>query len=222
MKYPVFLLRAGSKQPLIEELWEYFVDTYIKNETKYENLDFGGLFSVQTLVIGVFLGLAAAGFVAVFNKQINGAFVERLMREGCVSPESAKTLPELDLADKLMLRYGVSHSVDLRRVVKCREEEEYEAESAKKADEYAEMCKTNPRLPKKFTPKPFKVDPDAHHFYIPEDMKYTAEIKFDRKGNSWLGAIIYAVVILVALVALIVFLPNILNLLDEFIGSLKG
>ena len=222
MKYPVFLLRAGSEQPLIEELWEYFVDTYIKNETKYENLDFGGLFSVQTLVIGLFLGLAAAGFLAVFNKQINGAFVERLMREGCMSPESAKTLPELDLADKLMLRYGVSHSVDLRRVVKCREEEDYEAESAKKADEYAEMCKTNPRLPKKFTPKPFKVDPDAHHFYIPEDMKYTAEIKFDRKGNSWLGAIIYAVVILVALVALIVFLPNILNLLDEFIGSLKG
>ena len=91
------------------------------------------------------LGLAAAGFLAVFNKQINGAFVERLLREGCMSPESAKTLPELDLADKLMLRYGVSHSVDLRRVVKCREEEEYEAESAKKADEYAEMCKTNPR-----------------------------------------------------------------------------
>ena len=222
MKYPVFLLKAGSEQPLIEELWEYFVDTYINNETTYENLDFGGLFSVQTLVIGLFLGLAAAGFVAVFNKQINGAFVERLMREGCVSPESAKSLPELDLADKLTLRYAVSRGVNLRRVVKCREEAEYDAESAQKAEEYAEMRKENPRLPKQFTPKPFKVDPDAHHFYIPEDMKYMAEVKFDRKGNSWWSAVIYAAVILVALVALIVFLPNILNLLDEFIGSLKG
>ena len=80
----------------------------------------------------------------------------------------------------------------------------------------------NPKLPKSFTPKPFKVDPDAHHFYISEDMKYMAEVKFDRKGNSWWSAVIYAAVILVALVALIVFLPNILNLLDEFIGSLKG
>ena len=222
MKYPVFLLKAGSEQPLIEELWEYFVDTYIKNETTYENLDFGGLFSVQTLVIGLFLGLAAAGFIAVFNKQINGMFVERLLREGCISPESAKSLPELDLADKLMLRYGVSRGVDLRRVVKCREEVEYDAESAEKAEKYAEMRKENPRLPKNFTPKPFKVDPDVHHFYIPEDMKYMAEVKFDRKGNSWWSALIYAVVILVALVALIVFLPNILNLVDEFIGSLKG
>ncbi|MBQ8849646.1 MAG: hypothetical protein IJ011_04875 [Clostridia bacterium] len=222
MKIPAFLLTAGADKSLIEELWEYFVDTYIYNETTYENLDFGGMFSAQTLVIGLFLGLAIAGFAAVFNKQIHGAFVSKLISEGCLSPESAKTLPELDAADKLVLRYGVRRGVNLRRVVRCREEEEYNAESEQKAAEYAEMRKENPKLPKNFTPKPFRVDPDSHHFYIPEDMKYMAEVKFNRKGNSWWSAWVFGALILVALVVLIIFLPNILNLIDEFVGSLKG
>lgn len=221
MKIPVYLLKAGAEQPLIEELWEYFVDTYIKNETTYENLDFGGLFSIQTLVIGIFLGLALAGFGAVINKHINGSFVSLLIERGCLSPENAMSLPELDCADKLFVRYGVQRGVNLRRVVRCREEDVYNAETAKKAEEYEEMRKQNPKLPKNFTPKPFKVDPDVHHFYIPEEMKYTAEIKFSQKGNSIWGALIYAVVILIALVVLIVFLPNILNLLDELIGTFK-
>ena len=221
MKIPAFLLKVGSEQPLIEELWEYFVETYITNERVYENLDFGGLFSVQTLVIGIFIGLAIAAFASVINKQVNGAFVTRLIDEGCLSPESAKTLPELDSADKLMLRYGLVRGVNLRRVVKCREEEEHLAESRKKADEYAAMRLENPKLPKTFTPKPFKVDPDRHHFYIPEDMKYTAEVKFSRKGNSVWGAVLYSVLILIALVVLIVFLPYLLGLLDDAIGLLK-
>ena len=221
MKFPAFLLKVGAEQPLIEELWEYFVETYITNERVYENLDFGGLFSVQTLVIGIFIGLAIASFAAVINKQVNGEFVARLIDRGCLSPESAKTLPELDAADKLMLRYGVVRGVNLRRVVRCREEEEYLAESRKKAEEYAAMRLENPKLPKSFTPKPFKVDPDAHHFYISEDMKYMAEVKFSRKGNSIWGALLYSALILVALVALIVFLPYLLDLLDDAIGLLK-
>ena len=221
MKFSAFLLRADTEMPLYKELWYYFLDTYINNETTYENLDFGGLFSIQTLVIGLFLGIAIAGFVAVFNKQVHGGFVNKLIAEGCLSEQTAKSLPELDCADKLTIRYGVGRGVTLRRVVRCREEEEYLAETAQKALEYEQLRAENPRLPKRFTPKRFKVDPDAHHFYIPEEMKYMAEVKFSQKGNSWWSAVIYAVVTLVALVVLIIFLPNILNLLDGFIGSLK-
>ena len=125
MEFPVFLLKAGSEQPLIEELWEYFIDTYVNSDAVYENLEMGGLFSVQTLVIGVFLGLAIAAVASVINKQINGAFVSVLLERKCLSPESAKTLPELDSAHLLMVRWGLCRGVNLRRVVRCREEEEY-------------------------------------------------------------------------------------------------
>lgn len=219
MKPSAFLLQADM--PLYEELWYYFLDNYINTDATYENLDFGGLISPQLLVIGLFLGLAAAGFFAVFNKQIYGGFVNKLISAGCLSRDSAKTLPELDAADKLIIRYGVRHSVNLRRVVRCREEEEQLDEAAKMALSYEEMRKENPKLPKKFTPKRFKIDPDSHHFYIPEELKDMAEVKFSQKGNSWWSAVIYTVVILIALAVLIAFLPNILTVLDGFVGSLK-
>ena len=204
---------------MIEELWEYFVSTYIDNGATYENLEFGGLFSAQTLVIGIFVGLAIAAIVSVINKRINGAFVAGLIEKGCLSPESAMTLSELDSAHILSVRFGLARGVNLRRVVRCREEEEYLATLKQKEEEYAKMREENPKLPKRFTPKPFRVDLENHHFYIPEDMKFTAEVKFNRKGNSVLSAVVWSAVILVVLVILIIFLPSLLNLLDALVGT---
>lgn len=221
MALPAFLLKVGAEQPLIEELWEYFVDTYVNGEAVYENLDMGGLFSVQTLVIGVFLGLAIAAIASVVNKQINGAFVTTLLESKCHSPESAKTLPELDSAHLLLVRWGLCRGVNLRRVVRCREEEEYIAECRKKEEEYAKMRETNPKLPKSFTPPAFRVLPDAHHFYIPDDLKFTAETKFDRRGNSIIGVVVFSVIIFIAFIAVMVFLPQLMSLVDQLVGMLK-
>ena len=219
MKIPAFLLKTGAKQPLIEELWEYFVDTYVYNDTVYENIEFGGLFSAQTLIIGIFAGIAVAAVASVINKQINGRFVSRLLENECLSAENAKTLSELDSAHILSVRFGLARGVNLRRVVRCREEEEYLAVIRQKEAEYAKMREENPKLPKKFTPKPFRVDPDEHHFYIPEDMKYMAQVKFERKGNSVWSAVVWSVIILVALVVAIIFLPSVLGLLDALVGA---
>ncbi len=222
MKLSQFLLTAGAEEPLLSKLWYFFFDNYISGEAVYENLSFGGMISPQLVVIGLFLGLCAAGLAAVFNKRVLGGFVNILLSRGCLSGESALSLPELDCAHKLSIRYGVRRGVNLRRVVRCREEEEYLAESEKKALEYEKMREENPKLPKKFVPKPFKVDPDVHHFYIPEDMRFTAETKFSQKGNSWAGAVIYIVFMLAVLAVLLVFLPDILSFLDAFVGELRG
>lgn len=66
------------------------------------------------------------------------------------------------------------------------------------------------------------MDPLKHHFYIPEDMKYTADIKFEKKGTTLLGAILFVVIMAIAFVVLIVSLPGIFTVLDDFVGSLGG
>ena len=197
---------------------EYFVNTYLNNGIAYNNLDFGGAISPQLLIIGLFAGLAVAAFASVVNKQINGAFVSKLVECDCLSPENAKTLSELDSAHILSVRMGLVHGVNLRRVVRCREEDEHQALMRQKEEEYAKMREENPKLPKRFAPKPFRVDLENHHFYIPEDMKYVAQVKFERRGNSVKSAIVWGVVILVAFVALVLFLPSLLGLLDGIVG----
>ena len=168
----------------LKKLWNAFYDTYLTDRT-YENLSLGSgsLISVRTIVIGIFLGIALALLVSVYHKRFLGALVRKLTCEGICSAELAKSLPELGVADRLLLRSAVKRSVSLRRVVRCREEEEFyrAQEEAKLAHE--EKRKTDRSL-KKFRYSDFRVDPDAHHFYVPEELKYTAEIKFDSKGTS--------------------------------------
>lgn len=219
MRY--FILSAEEKLPLWQELWQYFCRMYFTDETAYEHLHMGGgsLVSIPIIVFGLFLGVVIACFAVVFNKRVPGGFVRLLLKEAALSPDTAKTLPELNCADRLYLRYAVRNSVSLRRVVRCREEEEFEAKEAEEAQAYAEQRANDPSLPKRRRAKPFAVDPDKHHFYIPENLKYTAEAKFEQKGSTWLGAVIFSVIMLVVCVVLLMFLPRILQLLNEFVGG---
>ena len=217
--FPVFA--ADTNIPLYEELWYHFYDNYVNNQTVYENLNMSGLLSVQGIIIGLFIGLVIAAFAASLTKNLNSIIVKKLISNDCLCAEKARSLPELDLADKLYLRYAVAKSVNLRRVVKCVEEEEHDQRSAEVSENYEQMRKDNPSLPKKFKPIEFKVRPDEHHFYIPEDQKYMAETKFNGKGSSMLSTLLWVGVILVVFVVIMVFLPNILSVLDGFVGSFK-
>ena len=66
------------------------------------------------------------------------------------------------------------------------------------------------------------MDPDAHHFYIPEEMKYTADVKFEKKGSTWLGAILFVAVAIVIGFVLLLVLPYLLSLLNDFVGAFQS
>lgn len=60
------------------------------------------------------------------------------------------------------------------------------------------------------------------HFYIPEDKKYSTEIKFEEKGTNVL-TLVLAIVAAVAFVgAAVLFFPDVLRLIDNFINIIKG
>ena len=145
---------AEEDLPLWQAIGAFFYDCFFGDLTYYENLDMGTgtLLSARLIVVGIFLGFAAGFFVTAYNKQVLGGFVRKLLGSECLSPETGKTLPELDYAAKLSIRRAVRRSVSLRRVVRCREEEAFYAEQEEKA--------TGKRAE-------FRVDPDNHHFYIP-------------------------------------------------------
>lgn len=201
--------------------------TFFEDGAVYENLKIGSgsLLSVRLIVIGLFVGIALAGFGSVFNKRVLGDFVRKLLGEECLDGERAKTLEELGFAQNFFIRYSVARGVNLRRVVRCREEEEYLANMERQREEYEAKRAEDPSLPKYhkvFREKPLRVKADSHHFYIPEDLKYMADTKFDQKGATWAGAWIMVLIMAIALVAVLLSLPYILNLLDEFVGGFSS
>lgn len=219
------LLTTDTEQtmPLWRQLGIYFYETYYVNSVYYPNLniDTDTMIFIKNLILGLFVGLCIAAFCTVYNKRVLGKFVRKLLKEECLSKESAKTLSELGVMQNYAIRNAVRKSVNLRRVLKCVEEEEFISEQEKKRAEYEESQKDNKKVAP-FHEEKFEMDTANDHFYIPEDIKYMADVKFEGRGTSLLGAIIFVIIMAIVFITILIFLPNIFEILDNFAAGFSN
>ncbi len=218
--YTALTIPEEDNRSLIEELWDIFYSEYLHPTAYYENLNVDGdtMFFINIIVLGLCVGIVFAAFAAVFNKRVLGNIVRKLISEDAVSAENAKTLEELGLEDSMLARYAVRKSVTLRRVIKCREEEQHIAAQEQKRREYRQEHEKDKRA-SRFKETEYKINPYADAFFIPEEMKYMAAVKFEKKGTTWLGACMSIPVMIVVFVLIIVALPHILSLVNDIAGA---
>ncbi len=229
--FPV-IFKLNDEQSLISELFEYFKDKYFTPQFgDYQNFSVGtdsGI-SLQTIVFGFFIGINLASLIMIFDRRVLGDFVRKLISDECLSPEKAKTLTELGYLKNSAIRSNLKSGVTLRRVIRCVEEDEYNKSlEAKRAEYDAESGKESPdgsgkkkRRPA-FREVPFVIDFKTAHFYIPNDLKYTAEIKFEKKGTNWLSFFAVLVISFAIMLIVIQFTPDLLQMLDNFLTSVSG
>ena len=99
--------------------------------------------------------------------------------------------------------------------MRCVEEEEHNEKIRAAREEYEKDGTKKP----KFVEVPYKIDTEKDHFYIPEEMKYKADVKFNKRGTTWGMFWIVAVLTIVLGIVLLITLPKILELLNSFVGS---
>lgn len=216
----MLLAAAKGSQSLIEELWEYLVETYFTlNLPYFENFSIKttGLVTLPNILIGLTLGIIIASACTIYNKRYVGAFVRHMLYNDCLDHNSAKTLYELGYHKNPTIRSVVKSGKTLSKWVRCVEEDEFNADIERKREAFAEEHKNDPQKAKFIAPE-FKRDPGTMHFYIPEEKKYAAEIKFDAKGANILTLIIVTVIALVLCAFLFYILPDVLKMIDNFIS----
>ena len=221
MRFLAIAASAAKEPTLLQELWREFIQTYFTGDAYYPNLRMGysEVLQLKLILLGLCVGLAVAAFGAVYDKRVLGHMVRTLLRKDCLSPEQGKTLADLGYARNSIVRHSVKRSISLRRVVRCVEEEQFLAEQERRRIEHEEQRKTDKSIGR-FREMPYSFDLENDHFYIPEDMKYMAEIKFEKKGNTWFGAAFFAVILLIGYVVLLVNLPNLLEILNDVAATL--
>ncbi len=209
--------------PFLKAVWNFFYTTYVNPPEYYEHLNMssGGLTSVRIVIIGIFIGLILALFASVFNKRVLGDVVRSIIKKEAFSPEKALNLEELGFENNAIIRFAVRKSTTLRRVVRCREEEEFIAEQNARRKEYNEKRLENKKLPR-FKEQAYKINPYADTFYLPEEIRYMADVKFEKKGNTWRSAILCSVLLGVGMLVVLGALPSILNLIDGIVASLAS
>lgn len=206
---------SQTEQPFFQSLWRGFHENYFMNDAKYENLNMGSnsLLHLRTILVGFFVGIVLACFGAMFNKRVLGDLVRKLIETESLSSDNAKSLEELGYNKNFFIRYGVKKSVSLRRVVKCVEEEEF-YQNAEEAPETKNLKKSH-----KTSDKFFKVDCDKHHFYIPNELEYTASAKFDKKNSSLLSTVIFLIIMFILMIIAFIAIPAILDMFNDLAGA---
>ncbi len=197
---------------IFDDIWSYFFDSTAGADGVggyYGNLGFENnpLFSLRLAILFTFIGAAIACVAMVYNKQSLGKIVRKLAYDGCTSPEKAKTLEELGFAKSYTVKNAVCRNVTLRRFVKCVEEEEFYAAQAAAAEGSSADKKAA-----------YYIDTKTDRFYLPEELRIRAEIRYERKGSGKISAFLAIALLAVALVLVLLFLPQLLGAANDIVG----
>lgn len=208
---------------LLEELWDYFINKYFTmNHGPYDNINLSNpLFSATTVIVCLFIGVIIASAIAIFNKRVLGDFVRSVIRNGATSPEKAMTLEALGYLKNSAVRSALKRRGALRSTVRCVEDDR--ADLAAGIPIRMRMAELYPDVvpAPESKAKPGRTDLNAAHFFIPEAEKYTAEVRYEKKGTNWLVFFITVIVCLFAISAIFFVLPELLQMLDNFITMVK-
>lgn len=156
--------------------------------------------TIRNVVIGLMLGMVIASAMAIYIRSVQGKFVRELLRRECFTPDRALTLHEVGMFSNLSVRRELSEKGALARLTCCTEEESYDAQASK---------------------KPFVLDFTTAHFYIPEDLKYRAEMRYTRRGFGWLQLAAITVIGVLAAYLLCRYLPALLGFADWLMSALS-
>lgn len=208
------------KEPtLFEELYDYFTQKYLTpNYGSYENITIQNdpVVSTALAIIAGFIAVMVGASVMIFTKRTLGRLVRRLVKNEALSPESAKTIDEIGLGKSRAIRWFIN-KMTLSKAVRCREEDEYYGigTDESKKDAY-KVSLVTPRKLK------YKRNPKTDHFYIPEEQKHRALIRFDQKGTNPMMLLVLAVVYIVMALIIVKLLPSLVGFADGAMGAFKG
>lgn len=209
-------LSVWYRNSLIYELLTFFKERYFTVELgAYEHfsLGSGAAETLQTVFIALAFGIIVAAGMTAYTRSVLGGFVRKLVKSEANSPENAKTLSQLDYFRSSAIRSELSRGVNLRKVIRCVQEEEFLAREAARKEAHLAAGKSEAS----YEEQRFRPDFTTARFYLPEEFRHRAEIRFERKGSGW-GLFLLSVVGAFVLAGLLCWLlPDLLQLMDNFI-----
>ncbi len=169
----------------------------------YQNFSFSSVpeNTLKIIVLGICIGIVVGTVAAVVYKTITHSFIRTLVKNEIHTPEKAKRIDDLDFIGKLYIKNELKYSYKtMRRYVICANEEDF---IKKKETEKDSSFK--------------KLPVDQGLFYLPEEKKIEAELRFSEVRNP-VGSIVITTALAGAAAYFALFAaPELLQMLDNFI-----
>jgi hypothetical protein len=207
-----------------EDSWFKIINDVFSIEMgQYDNLGFGdfAFSNLRGIILGMILGIIFASYLVIFNRRVHGDFVRSLINDNCSTPAKAKTLAELGYLKNSAVRSALRTGNTYRGIVRCVEAEEYYASREQARGEYEARVAASGEKAPPFSSPEYHHDFTVSHFYIPEDIHFTATRRFEKKGTSVFSALAITVVSIILFWVVLKFLPDVLQYIDNFVGIIN-
>lgn len=155
--------------------------------------------SMELVIWCMYVGLMLASVFMYYQKKVIGAFVRALLKEQAHDKQSAKTLVDLGFSKNGAVRSALRGSGALRKLV-------WETEDNYVENESGVMISAREK----------PLDVNTGRFYIPEDKRIRAELRYSDKGTDIFMLIITALVFLMIAYLAVNYLPNLLEWFKTF------
>ncbi len=207
-----------------EDTWfKILNDIFSLDMGQYENLGFGDFAfnNLRGIILGMVLGIIFASYLVIFNRRVHGDFIRSLINDDCSTPAKAKTLAEIGYLKNAAVRSALRAGNTYRGIVRCVEAEEYYTAREQARGEYEARVAASGEKAPAFSSPEYQYDFTTSHFYIPEDIHFTATRRFEKKGTGIFTAVAITVVSIVLFWAILKFLPDIMQYIDNFVGIIN-
>ncbi len=185
----------------------------------YENFElYNPTISLEMIVWSLCVGLAIGAAASYINRRVVGDFVRRLLKEEIHSPEKAVSLEKIGCAKNIFVRHALREGTALRRIVLCANEEEMvlKQPSSQKSAVFFRKLFSLEDEPKRI------LDLNRARFYVPEESRIGAELRYDAKGTT-LPNLILSLILLAGIgFAALYVLPELFTLMDNFLTLIGG
>ncbi len=213
------------------EIAEHLVQVYFTVQpVEYEKIKLtaAGAATVRNIILAIAFGVILSAIGIFYTRRYPGGFVRALLKAGAHTPEDAKTLEELGYLYSVGIRWDIRRGGVLTRTVvragdpeppvpmELREESVAEETSGDKETSAEKAEKTESvAKPKIEALRPFDFTTDR--FYIPEVLRYRAQVRYTQKGSGVLPLILTVLFSIVGCGLLCRFLPALLALIDKIL-----
>ena len=146
--------------------------------------------TLRNVILAFCIGILLACLYTLYQKLVPGGIVRAILKAQAHTPEAAKTLAELGLDKNPLYRFELQHNAMLGKMIsRAQTPSDNESETADQEE----------------------------RFYVSEENKYRAEIRFDKKGNGVVGLAVTAALTVVLAILLIKLTPAVLGMVDNLL-----
>ncbi len=182
----------------------------LKNYT-FENFDIDMNSSAMPIMVcAIGVGLILGILFSLIFRNVSARVIRALLEGGAVDESTARTLGELGIRAGFVTRFILKPNSPLFKAIGC-----VGGFSPKKAGKFTTF------LYEKFLRDeiPAEFDYKSARFYLPEDKRVSAELRFKKEAHPVRSFIISTVLICLVCVFVIFALPELLVMLDNFVSS---